>query len=96
MNMPPMSAETALHRAVSQYRSLHPTLLHRPGITLSGGPWPGTYQATCFGCKLYWGEDWLLQCWCHDDNNVPQFSGVGPDGCSDVANCNGQLTCGGC
>lgn len=96
MNLPKLSAEASLHRSRASYAGTG-ARCSVESITLSQDQqyFPGTYEQSCYGCDF--AGDYLMSCWCYDYSGTPQYSSINLFWCrSDIANCNGQLTCGGC
>jgi hypothetical protein len=98
MHLPKLSAEASLHRSSASYAGTG-AKCSSESIILSQDPdqqyFPGTYEQSCYGCSF--AGDYLMSCWCYDYTGTPQYSTINLFWCrSDIANCNGQLTCGGC
>jgi hypothetical protein len=98
MTLPSFNAEQSLYRSNRHYRSsaLAGTV---GGIRPSDNLPPGSYQQSCSGCNFDF-QNSILHCTkCADEcgNNVDTYLFPGPFGCpGDIANCNGNLSCGGC
>ena len=95
MTLPSFNEEQSLYRSSRHYRALALTGAVG-GIRLSQVPPGGTYQQSC----LFWYLDpntgnlcgrCLDQCGGFVDGPC-----ISPDCSGDIANCNGQLTCGSC
>ena len=111
MTLPSFNAEQSLYRTSRHYRS-SAIASAVGGIRPSSDPTQGnySYQQTCFECSYTSDPDLLVCTGCFDacggvrDAGVGGF-GLGPnlpnagacaDSGSDIANCNGYLTCGSC
>ena len=99
MTLPNFNAEQSLYRSSRHYRSSALAGVVG-GIRPSDIPPPLSYQATCVGCCF---DGFDLKCYCRDVNgnlvltSLLQTGVSVPDcGANDIANCNGQLTCGPC
>lgn len=97
MNLPKLTAEASLYTSQATYHSWQATHAFASAVTPSQMP-SGSYQQSCQNCYTQLGEDFFLFCSCYDDNGNLQPTAIAPYDCSgyDIANCNGQLTCGGC
>lgn len=98
MNMPKLNGEASLYLTQATYRSSRARNLFAGAVTLSWIP-SGTYQQSCVSCNVQCdGDGCFLFCSCYDNNGNLQPTAVDVFDCSgyDIANCNGQLMCGGC
>lgn len=107
MNLPQLTAEASMYKTSGIYRSSW-RALSTGRVSLSqyycdptSVP-PGSYQQSCYGCCLEIVDTGIfaygvLHCTCPDFMGNPHSTQIISDYCSgDIANCNGQLTCGGC
>ena len=102
MTVPHFTAEASTYRSSGIYR-YSTSLVSTTGVVPSQSYLPdGTYQNSCYGC---WVEVLdggvfaipILHCTCSDFNGNPQQTAIDTSYCgADIANCNGQLRCGGC
>ena len=109
MTLPSFNAEQSLHRSSAHYRAWA-LASAVGGIRPSSDPTQGSYsyQQTCNGCGYTSDPDLLVCESCFEACGGLRSSGafgLGPsllgagacaDSGSDIANCNGYLTCGGC
>ena len=103
MTLPSFTAERSLYRSGRQYRS-SALASAVGGIRPSANLPPGSYQQSCFNCDYSWRLDFfadVLTCSCYDEYGDAWTNNfIFPYDCvnqgSDIANCNGELTCGSC
>jgi len=102
MSLPRLTAEAAIYMTNGNYRSSSRPGCNR-GVNLSQGLAGSSYLDSCYDCFIYGisggyvGYE-VLYCTCPDFNGNPHQTELSnPEFCTaDIANCNGQLTCGGC
>ena len=104
MTLPSFTAERSLYRSGRQYRS-SALASAVGGIRPSANLPPGSYQQSCFNCDYSFRFDLLidvLTCSCLTEDgdlwlSQPLFPyGTCVDQGDDIANCDGNLTCGPC
>ena len=103
MTLPRLTAEAAIYKTSCTYRSRSTAGTVRD-VTLSAFPLPaGSYQNSCINCDIAaFGVGVplsFLYCQCYDfSGNLHDTTLLTPGTCfaGDIANCNGQLTCGAC
>jgi hypothetical protein len=100
-------AEASLYRSAARFGRLRASRPGGSGVALCQDYFPnGTYQQSCRDCS-YYNFDWInggvnlgnpqLVCTCLNEQAAWVTSSLDVDSCNaDIANCNGQLTCGGC
>ena len=104
MKLPSFNAEQSLYRSRAHYRA-SALAGAVSGIRPSDNLPPGSYRQSCSDCNYAYRFDissFVLTCWCLDENGdawLSQFNypyQLCTDWGNDLANCEGNLTCGPC
>jgi len=98
MSLPTLNAEASLYTSRVTYRSSPARNLFAGAVTPSSVP-TGSYLNSCLYCNEQCdGDGCFLFCSCYDENGNSQPTAIDVFDCVgyDIANCNGQLRCGGC
>jgi len=96
MTLPSFNAEQSLYRSSRHYRSSALANVVG-GVRPSDDPPPASYDQSCFNCAYGFLD--VLSCICPDDNGYWRCTALyQASNCqgSDIANCDGFLTCGSC
>ena len=103
MKLSHFTAEASIYRSTGMYRSSR-SRVSATGVVRSQSDLPdGTYQNSCSACWVEYLDAGyilipILHCTCPDYDGNPHQTAINSFACFglDVANCNGQLRCGGC
>lgn len=103
MKFPNFTAEASIYRSTGTYRHSR-SLVSAMGVVPSQSDLPnGTYLQSCSGCWVEYLDAGyiaipIVHCSCPDYNGNLHQTEINSFACFalDIANCNGQLKCGGC